>query len=304
MVDIFKNELYSAYFNDSVIFSPVVFCIFFIWVVYLDQRQENPEDEYYRFSNDLVYKNKKLKIYKTFLLASLVKVFYIPFMYGAAITAIYQVLIMDNIIKNPAIFLTYLFFLGLSFDVVSAFGGYLFSSKFFSTETISVDETWVGWLVCLICYPPFLIIYRFFTKQVDDYIWTDWVAPDQFLYWLWALLICMAWIFYWFSTMSFGFRFSNLSWRGLVNNGLYRYIKHPAYLSKNIYWWLHTVPFFGVFGLDLYKNLLALSCVSLIYYLRAKTEERHLMNFVEYREYSHWISENGLWAKIRLKLGF
>jgi hypothetical protein len=59
-----------------------------------------------------------------------------------------------------------------------------------------------------------------------------------------------------------------------------------------------------VFGLDLYKNLLALSCVSLIYYLRAKTEERHLMNFVEYREYSHWISENGLWAKIRLKLGF
>jgi len=47
---------------------------------------------------------------------------------------------------------------------------------------------------------------------------------------------------------------------------------------------------------------LALSFVSLIYYLRAKTEEKHLLNFKEYQDYYIWIENNGLWAKIKKKL--
>src|SRR5690606_33230096 len=98
----------------------------------------------------------------------------------------------------------------------------------------------------------------------------------------------------------FGLRFSNLSWRGLVNTGPYRYTKHPAYLSKNIYWWLHTVPFVGVASnMDLLRNLLGLSFVSMVYYIRAKTEEHHLMAFPEYHDYSQYINKKGLLARLK-----
>lgn len=86
-----------------------------------------------------------------------------------------------------------------------------------------------------------------------------------------------------------------------MDKGAYRYLKHPAYLSKNIYWWLHTVPWFGVVGLDILRNILALVLVSSIYYLRAKTEERHLLQFEEYQKYSIWMRNNGLWSQIQKK---
>ena len=50
---------------------------------------------------------------------------------------------------------------------------------------------------------------------------------------------------------------------------------------------------------ELARNLLGLGFVSLVYYLRAKTEERHLSKFAEYRAYSEWIAEHGLWARFR-----
>lgn len=294
-----QQTLYFAYCLDALIFSPFILLAIYAWVVFLDQRQLEPNDVYATIWVDLKNRRFTWQAYKLFILSSIVKIFYIPFVYGAACIAIEQLLLLENILAEPSQWVKFLFLFGICFDVTIAIGGYVFSSKFFATDTLSVDETWQGWLVCLICYPPFVIIFKFFTQQIDSYIWSDWLTPDSILYWIWATLICLTWICYWAATVSFGFRFSNLSWRGLVNTGLYRYSKHPAYISKNIYWWLHTVPFFGVVGLDLWRNILALTAVSLTYYLRAKTEERHLMKFAEYREYQHWISKHGLWAKIK-----
>lgn len=294
-----SQPLYFYYYFDSLIFSPFILITLYFWVKYLDQRQTNPNDQYALFFIDIHNKEFSLKKYKLFLLSNAVKIFYIPFVYGATFLAISQLLALDNIWQNPSQFIIFLFLFGICFDVTIALGGYIFSSQFFSTETLSVDDTWQGWLVCLICYPPLLIIFKFLTSQVDDFIWSDWLNQNQILYWIWAFLICLTWVCYWLATVSFGFRFSNLSWRGLINTGLYRYTKHPAYIAKNIYWWMHTVPFFGVVGFDIWRNILALSCVSLVYYFRAKTEECHLMRFSEYREYQQWIAKNGLWAKIK-----
>jgi len=38
--------------------------------------------------------------------------------------------------------------------------------------------------------------------------------------------------------------------------------------------------------------------VNLLYFMRAKTEERHLMNDPDYRAYAEWIEKNGLFARI------
>ncbi len=297
MYQLLNQQFYFDYYFDALLFSPLIWLGLYSWTIFIDQRQEQPHDQYVDFFLDCKSKQLSWEKHKLFVLSNAVKIFYIPFMYGAAFLAISQLLALENIWQNPLQFIKFLFILGICFDVCIGLGGYLFSSKFFATEMLSVDESWQGWLVCLICYPPLLIIFKFFTEQVDSYVWSDWLAPHQALYWIWAIIICGTWICYWLATVSFGFKFSNLSWRGLVKTGLYRYVKHPAYLSKNIYWWLHTVPFWGVMGWDIVRNFLALTCVSTIYYLRAKTEERHLMHFTEYREYQIWIAENGLWAK-------
>lgn len=297
----FKQPLYDNYIFDNLFFSPIIILILYFWVNYWDTRQFQPNDDWVMWWNEFQISRNYWEKYKIFFLSNLIKIFFIPYIYGAVYIAITQMVFIDSILKNPWNFIQFLFYFGLSCDVMIALGGYIFSSKFLGTENISVDDTWQGWLVCLICYPPLLILYKFFTEQADSYIWTDWLAEDNPLYWVWAFLICITWCAYWLATVNFGFKFSNLSWRGLINTGLYKYMRHPAYFSKNVYWWLHTVPFFGVMGLDMLRNFLALSFVSLIYYLRAKTEEKHLLKFKEYQEYYDWIENNGLWAKIKKK---
>ena len=296
---ILDQALYVHYTVDALRFAPLILLVLYVWIVFFDQRQPEPHDAYVAFFLAIQHKKIPWQQHKLFILTACVKIFFIPFIYGATYLAISQIIALDNIFQNPVQLIQFLFLFGLCFDVTIALGGYLFSSQYFATQTLSVDDSWQGWLVCVLCYPPLFLYRDFLTRQVDNYVWSDWLASDQVLYWLWAAVICATWICYWLATLSFGFRFSNLSWRGLVNTGLYRYVKHPAYLSKNIYWWLHTVPLFGVMGWDMLRNCAALACISLIYYLRAKTEERHLMRFAEYRDYQAWMAEHGLWAKIK-----
>ena len=179
-----SQPLYFYYYFDSLIFSPFILITLYFWVKYLDQRQTNPNDQYALFFIDIHNKEFSLKKYKLFLLSNAVKIFYIPFVYGATFLAISQLLALDNIWQNPSQFIIFLFLFGICFDVTIALGGYIFSSQFFSTETLSVDDTWQGWLVCLICYPPLLIIFKFLTSQVDDFIWSDWLNQNQILYWM------------------------------------------------------------------------------------------------------------------------
>lgn len=74
-------------------------------------------------------------------------------------------------------------------------------------------------------------------------------------------------------------------------------MKHPAYVSKNISWWLISVPFIAGAGwFTALQSCLLLLCVNLVYFLRAKTEERHLRADPAYREYEAFIAQHGLLA--------
>lgn len=240
---------------------------------------------------------------KPYMLAWCVKFFFIPMMYS------FLVLALENMVLfswqwNPATLVLGLFSFGLCVDLLIAFSGYLFSIRLLGGEIRSVDSTWLGWLACMMCYPPLLVVLHYVKQQVDDIVWSDWLLPNEPLYWIWAALVTGTWLVYWLATASFGLKFSNLSWRGLIDRGPYRYTKHPAYLAKNLYWWLHTVPFIGVQDwLDLLRNFLGLTFVSLVYYLRAKTEEAHLLAFPEYAAYSARIKREGLFAWVRGLLG-
>jgi len=139
-----------------------------------------------------------------------------------------------------------------------------------------------------------------FLKYRGPVEWSDWLkdSPVFFITWGFAILVLLS-IYLW-ATLSFGCRFSNLTNRGIIIDGPYRYLKHPAYLTKNLAWWLMYVPF--VSHVSLADNLRAcfmLAVLNGIYYVRAKTEERHLMADPAYRLYARWIEMNGLFASIR-----
>jgi len=107
-----------------------------------------------------------------------------------------------------------------------------------------------------------------------------------------AALVALTAIYAW-STMAFGMRFSNLTHRGILTHGPYAWSRHPAYLSKNLFWWLSTLPLLSTGSIvDATRATLLLGVVSGVYYWRARTEERHLSADPDYRAYSEWMTRN------------
>jgi protein-S-isoprenylcysteine O-methyltransferase Ste14 len=78
------------------------------------------------------------------------------------------------------------------------------------------------------------------------------------------------------SSIAFGIRFSNLTHRGIITNGPYRYTRHPAYISKNLSWWLIAIPFIVVNDNDTASQqaCLMLFGMNAIYYMRAKNRRK------------------------------
>jgi protein-S-isoprenylcysteine O-methyltransferase Ste14 len=54
------------------------------------------------------------------------------------------------------------------------------------------------------------------------------------------ILVLMA--VYTLASVSLGWKASNLTNRGIVTTGVYRFIRHPAYTAKNLAWWIGSIP--------------------------------------------------------------
>lgn len=285
---------------DFLLLFPLLLAILLAYQWWADGYETPADGEYLKFGALLLGKSGcRWQECSKFLLPWAVKIFFLPIMYTGFMESVGYLLTLEAQ-ANPVSILAGMFAFGLAFDLLIGTLGYMLASPFLGTSVIGVDDSWDGWLVCIICYSPLLILYRMVSQQVDNVIWSQWLSPDSLLFWVWACVIALTWIMYWVSNACFGLRFSNLCWRGLVDGGPYALMKHPAYFFKNVYWWFNTVPFIGVaFGLDMLRNFLALSFVSLVYYLRAKTEERHLSRYPEYAEYCERIARDGLLGRLR-----
>lgn len=172
-------------------------------------------------------------------------------------------------------------------DLIFASVGYLGAPASTDSGIRSSNPYFDAWLAALICYPPFWL---WFTSSGFDYKsgieWLDHFSQSNPLYYVWGGGILALTGIYALSTVVFGLRFSNLTNRGIITHGPYRFCRHPAYISKNLSWWLIAMPFMPVLG---WHNALFLSLVLLlvnsIYWVRAVTEERHLLHDKNYRRY-------------------
>jgi hypothetical protein len=248
---------------------------------------------------------------RQFLLGWLVKFFFIPVMLNLSWVSLEEFSTWDwpsgGIASLTAVdaftFIheTALYLIGF-LDVSIALVGYLCTLRLFDSHIRSTDSSAFGWIVCLACYPPLWpVIYESYLAYGDDSYWQDWLAnTPAFVQWAWGGTILFFSVIYVWATLSFGIRFSNLTHRGILTNGPYGFVKHPAYIAKNIVFWMSAVPFVSVDGFAEASRLcLLLLGVNALYYLRAKTEERHLRRDTVYVAYEAWIAQNGLWAKAK-----
>ena len=193
-------------------------------------------------------------------------------------------------------------------DVQIAMVGYLVTMKPLDAQIRTANPHLGAWLAALICYPPFLLMgeggpLNYHQNSGD---WSMWLTAKPLLLWIWAAILIFLTAIYAWATVAFGLRFSNLTYRGILTNGPYRFTRHPAYLSKNLYWWFATMPFFATTGslVDAVRNTALLALVSAVYYWRAKTEEKHLAaEDVKYRDYSAWMLANGAITRRLAALG-
>ena len=185
-------------------------------------------------------------------------------------------------------------------DVMIGTVGYIVTLRPLDAHIRSGNPFLGGWVAALVCYPPFVwgIIGNGQVMSYEHHVanWAYWLDGQSVLLWLWAGWLVFLTAIYAWATFAFGIRFSNLTYRGVLTNGPYRFTRHPAYLSKNLFWWSSVMPFLvtNANPVDAIRNTFFLLLVNGIYYWRARTEEAHLLGEDEkYREYYAWMGAHG-----------
>jgi protein-S-isoprenylcysteine O-methyltransferase Ste14 len=209
---------------------------------------------------------------KTAILFIVVKFFFLPLMFQFLYQNFNDLV---RIFSEPFI---YAFFLILLFTIDTAIFafGYTFEFNFLRNKVRSVEPTIFGWFVALICYPPF-------NWHVGNFI--PWGASDYAFFWnptldaILKFIVIILLVVYTTASIFLGPKASNLTNRGIVTTGPYKYVRHPAYICKTSIWWLTLLPVITLpfaFGMFFW---------TVIYYFRALTEERHLSLDPDYQDY-------------------
>ena len=221
---------------------------------------------------------------KIILLFIVVKFFYIPLMINFVFNNAFSLdssvrsFTVQSNIENTFLSFAYPLALSLLFFIDTAFFtfGYLAEANFLKNKVRSVEPTFLGWAVALLTYPPFNSVYnQFFPWVTNDY--SSFASPELTVL-LRAIVIALVAIFVW-ATVSLGTKCSNLTNRGIVSKGAYKYVRHPAYVSKNLVWWITLLPII-TFG-----SIFIMAAWSFLYFMRAITEERHLGMDPDYKKY-------------------
>lgn len=222
---------------------------------------------------------------RTNLLYFLVKLFYGPLMLNFLYSNVHSMCNSYNGFvvygNNPDQRIAYGYFLifysMIMVDVGFFCFGYFFELKKYSYVR-SVEPTFSGWAIALMCYPPFLDVstryigwgsqeYSTFGSRETTMAVLAFVLFNYFVY-VWA-------------TVALGPKGSNLTNRGIVDWGPYRFVRHPAYICKNTAWIVMGIPMVIANP----WTALTLLLWAFVYFLRALTEERHLMADPDYVAY-------------------
>ena len=296
----YSGGLYGSYFLMLTWLVPVWLLTAVPYFYLVDRRMREPKDGYWQMGKVLLFRWGEVDAAALgqHLLAYLVKGFFLPLMF------VYLCQNMDRALAysgpgtastgfKPLFDLGYY---GMYFmDVTFASLGYLATLRIVDSHVRSTEPSFLGWAVALACYQPFSgFVTDNYLAYRTSYTWQDWLAGSPAAFAAWGTIILLLTGVYLWATLAFGSRFSNLTHRGILTHGPYRYSKHPAYLAKNISWWFIAAPFLAEGGtVDGMLRCLMLLGLNVVYWLRARTEERHLSKDQVYVQYALWMEEHG-----------
>lgn len=294
----YADGMYETFFGLVKICLPYILITSFLYFLWMDTRQKELKDEYWHAGKLFLGRWKEVNITLVAELARgwLVKAFFLPLMAHFLYNEAGQ-FVNTRVTLDSGFYMIYdqIIRLILIADLIPACIGYAMTIKLFDNHIRSADDSVSGWFFCLMCYPPFwgALFYSHYLPYMDSYNWSNWLGESP-IRWVWASVLVVSMAIYASASVCFGTRWSNLTYRGLMCQGPYAIVRHPAYFFKNISWWLIAVPFV-VEGtvLDALKQFCFCMGVSFVYYQRAITEERHLSRYPEYRNYALWMNDHG-----------
>lgn len=298
----YHGSFYNPYWDAIKTIGAAVLVLTIPYTVFVDCRMREPEDSYYHFGRMILLHGAppSWSAMVQHLLGWVIKGYFLPLMwiaFGGNIATItkpefYNVSSFMEFFNKATTFL-------FTLDLIAAVAGYSLAFRLFDTHFRSAEPTLKGWLVCIICYQPFMSLimsyYLAYTSARAMNLLNDMPALQI----LWGCVALTLLIGYSYASLNFGCRFSNLSNRGILTNGMYGLTKHPAYVCKNIYWWMIHAPFIPVNGgAEAFRYCVLLLGVNLVYYLRAKTEEAHLSRDPAYVEYALYMNDHSLFKRM------
>ena len=300
----YHGDFYNQYYNMLGRALPYFIFLSIPYIYFVDRHQSDPLDSYYQVGQICLLNFKKIdwRPLKTHFLGWVIKGFFLPLMFTYLVRDIESFQRVDFSKMNS--FKSYfdvLYDLIFTIDVGVVAMGYIMSFRLTDTHLRSAEPTMLGWVAALFCYQPF---WSLFGKQYLDYDaqkgWATWFPEGSTMYIIWACGILFLFSIYVWGSLNFGCRFSNLTHRGILTNGPYRWTKHPAYISKCMAWWMISVPFLiSESWAESLRRSLLLFALNGIYFIRARTEEKHLSLDPVYVQYSEWIKENGWISRLK-----
>ncbi len=281
------------------------------YVIWLDRHLIEPRDACYAFGQWIIggaAGEPPAGEVANHLRAWAVKAFFLAFMLSITPANFANVIgwRLADPMAGPVAFANFLITLLFMIDVAFATIGYMLTVKPLDAHIRTANPHIAAWIAALICYPPFVLMGGGgpldYHRGTGD--WSFWFAGQEALLWLWGALLVLLTAIYAWATVAFGLRFSNLTHRGIITHGPYRWTRHPAYLSKNLFWWLSVLPFLSVSGswTDALRNCTLLGLTSAVYYWRARTEEQHLSTDADYRAYHGWMARHGAITRLLARL--
>ncbi len=239
---------------------------------------------------------------KVYLLGLLVKGFFLPLMFCYLVYdwSFFQSRSLWEATTFPEVY-EYLYRFSFFLDLTIVVIGYATATRLLMSHIRWTETTVSGWLVCVLCYSPFwqVLSREYFNYVQDGFAWGAWLWDYPVIYTIWGSTILFCLFIYTLASARMGLRFSNLTYRGLACDFPYNITKHPAYISKNLSWWMVSIPFIAVDFWTGVANCVALLGINVIYFLRAWHEERCLSQAPSYRAYQRHVNEYGMLARIR-----
>ena len=318
------HKSYYAEFHRFIPFAfPATFIIGNLYLYCLDHRLGSPDDGLLHFGYLLTGRWKKAERAKVgeYFKSVLLRAYFVPAMYIYFMASLETYVggagayLAQNAAQFPDVpgmrivtaLMTAYFFL-MTIDALFAVIGYLMTFKAIDADVRSTEPTAAGWISCILCYTPFFEILLALWLLRDFYHnpqWFEWFAGHDMLLIVWGALAALAMCAEAFTTMTFGIRFSNLTYRGLMSTGLFRYTKHPQYVSKMLNRFLVFVPFLSLAGFaGAVWTMLLFAGLCLLYYVRARTEENHLSIHEDYALYAGLMNERSVFAPLARLLPF